>query len=381
MEKKKGFSLLKMLIIVICIFSIIIVNENFKVTKNDPSKDIIKGEALLAKAVSDSDTLLKDDIVLCYPAESPDKLCIRSIQEIITDASGSETYITADSSHYGNADNSITKDKIKAVCTGHPKSKELGAFIRFTKSIAGIALELLLPCIILMMFLIARIVSSRNKVEEEEENYDFYEYDDDEGQSEAKKPSHAKPENPLFENFQEIQPSGELERKKMSIMENFSQKKVNPDSPYQKEKERTMQFKAQRSAESTFAARNVGSASSTAPTADALREEMLRKTAEAERTGNYNIKGTGGSTKSASSASDITGVLPKAQLAEMSRADIPKTTPLRSQSAQPAAPRKSSSPDISDIIKRSENSTRKKSADDMSVDDLLKLIEDEKKRL
>ncbi len=164
-------------------------------------------------------------------------------------------------------------------------------------------------------------------------------------------------------------------------MENFSQKKVNPDSPYQKEKERTMQFKAQRSAESTFAARNVGSASSTAPTADALREEMLRKTAEAERTGNYNIKGTGGSTKSASSASDITGVLPKAQLAEMSRADIPKTTPLRSQSAQPAAPRKSSSPDISDIIKRSENSTRKKSADDMSVDDLLKLIEDEKKRL
>lgn len=405
MEKKKGFSLLKMLIIVICIFSIIIslavniafsagktpnifgnyiyiVNENFKVTKNDPSKDIIKGEALLAKAISDSDTLLKDDIVLCYPAESPDKLCIRSIQEIITDASGSETYITADSSHYGNADNSITKDKIKAVCTGHPKSKELGAFIRFTKSIAGIALELLLPCIILMMFLIARIVSSRNKVEEEEENYDFYEYDDDEGQPEVKKPSHAKPENPLFENFQEIQPSGELERKKMSIMENFSQKKVNPDSPYQKEKERTMQFKAQRSAESTFAARNVGSASSTAPTADALREEMLRKTAEAERTGNYNIKGTGGSTKSASSASDITGVLPKAQLAEMSRADIPKTTPLRSQSAQPAAaPRKSSSPDISDIIKRSENSTRKKSADDMSVDDLLKLIEDEKKRL
>lgn len=404
MEKKNGFSLLKTLIAVICILFIIIslavniafsagktpnifgnyiyiVTENFKVTKNDPSKDIIKGEALLAKAVSDSDTLLKDDIVLCYPAESPDKLCVRSIQEIITAADGAETFITADSSRYGNAENAITRDKIKAVCTGHPKSKELGAFIRFTKSIAGIALELLLPCVILMIFLITRIVSSRSKAEEEEENYDFYEYDD-EDQGEDKKTSHAKPENPLFENFQEIQPSGELERKKMSIMENFSQKKVNPDSPYQKEKERTMQFKAQRSAESTFAARNVGSASSTAPTADALREEMLRKTAEAERTGNYNIKGTGGSTKPAASASDITGILPKAQLAEMSRADIPKTTPLRSQSAQPAAaPKKSSSPDISDIIKRSDNSTRKKSADDMSVDDLLQLIEDEKKRL
>lgn len=405
MEKKKNFSLLKMLITVICILFIIIsltvniafstgktpkifgkyiyiVTEDFKVTRNDPSKDIIKGEALIAKAAADSDTILKDDIVLCYPADSPDKLCVRSIQEVIVGADGAETYITANSALYIDSDNAITRDKIMAICTGHPKSRELGAFVRFTRSVSGILLELLLPCVILMIFLIARIVSSKSKAEEEEEGYDFYEYDEDENRNDSKKPSHVKSDNPLFENFQEIQPSGELERKKMSIVENFSQKKVNPDSPYQKEKERTMQFKAQRSAESTFAAKNVGSASSTAPTADALREEMLRKTAEAERTGNYNIKGTGGSTKSAASASDITGVLPKAQLAEMSRADIPKTTPLRSQSAQPAAvPRKSSSPDISDIIKKSGNSARKKPADDMSVDDLLKLIEDEKKKL
>lgn len=405
MEKKRNFSLLKTLIAVICILFIIIslivniafsagktpdifgnyiyiVTEDFQVTRNDPSKNIIKGEALIAKAVSANDSIVKDDIVLCYPADSPDKLCIRSIQEIILDAEGNETYITAGSTQYSSSENAISKDKIMARCTGHPKSKELGAFLRFTKSVTGILLELFLPCIILMIFLIAKIVSSKSKAEEEEEGYDFYEYDEDESQTGDKKPSHAKPENPLFENFQEIQPSGDLERKKMSIVENFSQKKVNPDSPYQKEKERTMQFKAQRSAESAFAAKNVGSTSSTAPTADALREEMLRKTAEAERTGNYNIKGTGGSTKPAASASDITGVLPKAQLAEMARADIPKTTPLRSQSAQPVnVPKKSSSPDISDIIKKSDNSARKKSAADMSVDELLRLIEDEKKKL
>lgn len=405
MEKKKSFSLLKTLIAVVCILFIIIslavniafsagkspnifgkcihiVEKDFQVTRNDPSKDIKKGEALIAKAVTDSDTLLKDDIILCYPADSPDKLCVRSIQDIIVGEDGSEMYITADSAQFSDAGSSITRDKITAVCTGHPKSKELGAFLRFTKSIPGIALELLLPCVILVIFLITKIVSSRNNADDEGETYDFYEYDEEEKLRDNKKPSHAKPDNPLFENFQEIQPSGELERKKMSIVDNFSQKKVNPDSPYQKEKERTMQFKAQRSAESAFAARNVGAASSTAPTADALREEMLRKTAEAERTGNYNIKGTGGSTKPAASASDITGVLTKSQLAEMSRTDIPKTTPLRSQSAQPAAaPKKSSSPDISDIIKKSDNTTRKKSAADMSVDDLLKLIEDEKKKL
>lgn len=187
----------------------------------------------------------------------------------------------------------------------------------------------------------------------------------------------------------------------MSIAENFSQKKVNPDSPYQKEKERTMQFKAQRagmgnttsfaapgtssSAESAFAARNMGGQSSTAPMADALREEMLRKTAEAERTGTFNIKTTsvtGNPMSPVDAVADNTGILSKSQLAEMSRDDIPKTTPLRSQSAAPsAAPRKSSSPDISDILSKSESLELKKTPSKMSVDDLLKMIEDEKSRL
>ena len=179
----------------------------------------------------------------------------------------------------------------------------------------------------------------------------------------------------------------------MSIAENFSQKEVNHDSPYQKEKERTMQFKAQRgatgtfpavggtgSAESSFAARNIGGQSSTAPTADALREEMLRKTAEAERSGSFSLKSDGAAAP-AEGVPDNTGVLSKSQLVEMSRDEIPRTAPLRSQSAQPAAPRKSSSPDISDIISKSETNERKKSPSNMSVDDLLKLIEDEKKKL
>ena len=146
---------------------------------------------------------------------------------------------------------------------------------------------------LLVIFLIAKIAS--NKGDDDDDEFGFYEYDEKEKERadfESRKNIHDKTANPLFEPSQEIQPSNELERKKMSIAENFSQKKVNPDSPYQKEKERTMQFKAQRSAESTFAARNLGGSSSTAPTADALREEMLRKTAEAERTGTFNIKTT-----------------------------------------------------------------------------------------
>ena len=37
--------------------------------------------------------------------------------------------------------------------------------------------------------------------------------------------------------------------------------------------------------------------------------------------------------------------------------------------------------DIGDIITKSNNNAKKKSASDMSIDDLLKLIEDEKKKL
>ena len=267
------------------------------------------------------------------------------------------------------------------------ESAELGALIRFASGIKGILLLLVLPCVILVIFLIAKIASSKD---DDDEDFGFYQYDEKEKQkelSESRRNAHDKSGNPLFEPSQEIQPSNELELKKMSIAENFSQKKVNPDSPYQKEKERTMQFKAQRSAESTFAAKNVGGSSSTAPTADALREEMLRKTAEAERTGTFNIKTTSTPQQAAPAEpiTDNTGILSKSQLAEMSRNDVPKTTPLRSQSAPstaaPKPPKKSSTPDISDIIKKSERNARKRSASDMSVDDLLKLIEEEKKKL
>ncbi|MCC8136000.1 MAG: hypothetical protein LIO40_04920 [Ruminococcus sp.] len=252
-----------------------------------------------------------------------------------------------------------------------------------------------------MIYLIAKIASSKDD-KDEEEDYDFYEYDEEEAAEDASRvPSHEKQNGPLFEPSQEIQPSNEFERKKMSIAENFSQKEVDHNSSYQKEKERTMQFKAQRStgpespsanyrarhqssAESSFAARNMGGQSSTAPTADALREEMLRKTAEAERS-NTKTFGTG----SGESASDITGIYSKAQLAEMANADLPKTAPLRTRTTPPVTPsapasaptRKSSSPNIDDIISKSENDSKKKSVSDMSIDDLLKLIEDEKKKL
>ncbi|MCR5599809.1 MAG: hypothetical protein K6G33_03565 [Ruminococcus sp.] len=404
MEKKKGFSILKFVLILICVILIvlsIVVNIAFSGGKtpkilgnyvyivkesDNMGSNVTNGAALVAPDAKDL-SIAKGDIVLAYPANDPDKLHVLSIFDIVTAEDGTEKYITSDASNIGSEE-SIPKEKIAALCTGHMESAELGTLISFASSVKGILVLLVLPCVLLVIFLIAKIASSKD---DDEDDFGFYQYDEKEKQkelSENRKNAHDKTGNPLFEPSQEIQPSNELERKKMSIAENFSQKKVNPDSPYQKEKERTMQFKAQRSAESTFAAKNVGSSSSTAPTADALREEMLRKTAEAERTGTFNIKTTSTPQQPAAPAEPIpdnTGILSKSQLAEMSRNDVPKTTPLRSQSAPstaaPKPPKKSSTPDISDIINKTERNERKKKAADMSVDDLLKLIEEEKKKL
>ena len=111
----------------------------------------------------------------------------------------------------------------------------------------------------------------------------------------------------------------------------------------------------------------MGGQSSTAPTADALREEMLRRTAESER--------NSVSTPADKDDNDNTVII--------STADVSRTEPLKihtSTAARSYTPKKSSSPDIDDIIKKSSPS-KSKSISAMSVDDLLKVIEEEKKKL
>lgn len=370
MEKKKGFSLLKFLIVLICLVLIafsVAVNVLFKggatpkildnyiyiVKESDNISTWLDTGAAVIAPDAKNISIAKGDIVLCHPADAPDQLLPRCIYNIEIDDGGISTFTTSDAAQIPS-EQTITKDKIVAVCTGHTISAELGKAISFVQTMPGLVSLLIIPCILLLILLIAKIISS--KADDEivpDEDYDFYEYDGDDKKKKnaPKQPaSHEKtPTAPLFEPSQEIQPSDDLERKKMSIAENFSQKKVNPNSPYQKEKERTMQFKAQMAAKQDNA-----TATSPAPTADTLRDEILKK----------NEKGNTGS------------------FGAIKPLDRPVQQPVEAKPAEaPAQPKKSSSPDISDIIKKSENSARKKKADDMDVDELIRLIEDEKKKL
>ena len=411
MEKKKGFSLFKALIVIICIVAILAAvaanvffaknkvpkfgdNYIFIVHEPNPMPDYVDtGSALMAKS-ADNISITTGDIVLCYPADAPDTLSLRSINAIVNAEDGSEMYFTRDSLHEDNSE-SIAKDKIAAVCTGYPESPELGALVTFAMSMKGIIAMLLVPCVLLVIMLIVKFAAGKDIDESE---FDFYEYDED--PSAEKKTA----TGPLFDPNADTHFSDDLERKKQSIADNFSQKKVNPESPYQKEKERTMQFKAQQldpnntstigqyappvqtnSAEADFAARNMASQSSTAPTADALREEMLRKTSEAERTGTFTIKTTNAIAPQSTGeyASDITGVISKAQVEQMSREEAPAraAAPQPAKPAPAPAPKKSSTPDISDILKKTDTEKKRSASSAMSVDDLIAMIENEKNKL
>lgn len=402
MQKKKRFSVLKLLIVIICITSVIIsLAANILFSKNNVpcifgrviyvvdennsmEGDITTGAALIAKEATDI-SIVTGDIVICYPADNPGSLCLRSINYTVEAEDGTTKYFTRDSFHEDQTD-SITKDKIVAVCTGYPESYRLGRFINFAISVNGILILLVAASVILVIFIIASIVGSHSAKDEDEEENNIYNYDGDDSKKKKRRKN-----APLYDANTDVPNNPELERKKMSIADNFSQKQVNPDSPYQKEreKERTMQFKAQRGNAPT--ASNNGNtmsfkktvSQSPASTADTLREEMLRKTAEAEKTGVYNIKG--GSLSD--SVSDDTGILSKSEVEQLSRretsvnevkniANVKKTPP-----PKPSSVPSGSSPDISDIIKKTETERRKKSPTDMSVDDLLRMIENEKKKL
>ena len=396
--KKKRFSVLKCFISIICVLFIVvsvgvnlIYSQNktpcfmgryfYIVTERDTNgiSDVTAGAAIIARDAANI-SIAQKDLVLCYPASDPENLRLCGIYNVVQSDDGTEKYQVYYDGHEDNTD-LITKDKISAICTGYPESAELGSFITFTRSIPGIVAELIIPCIILLVFFISRIASKNE--DEEEEIPDFT----PQQKNPPKKKSSPSTTAPLFEPTHESQASDELERKKMSIAENFSQKKVNPNSPYQKEKERTMQFKASRPENAKPAGRV-----SPAPSADSIREDLRRKNdyegshvKKTERTPAPEIPEKTVSAPVKTEVNDDTGIIPTAQIAEMSK--NPEST--RSSIAEikanvnkaSSASKYSSSPDISDIISKSESNKRKRNASEMSVDDLLRIIEEEKKKL
>ena len=172
--------------------------------------------------------------VLCYLADG--NMAMRVIYNIETnEEDGTELYYPGTALEQGT-DLTIGRSNIFAICTW--ASKELYTVIQFATSVTGLMALLVVPCIILIIMLLVKIARS-SRDEDEDDEYELDEEEDDE----PVRPSKRSTQAPLFDPDADLETSS-YGRKKASIQENFSEKPVNENSPYQKAvQERTMKFK------------------------------------------------------------------------------------------------------------------------------------------
>lgn len=216
-------------------------------TEDDDSVSIHQYTAVIADEYDESDPIAKNNAVLCVLADDDtstdidsDRIAVRRIYNIEQDDSGVILYYptTMVSSEIGT-EPSITVDNILGKCTY--ESSELYSYITFSTGVAGILLLLVLPCVILVIMLITAIVRANGRTDDDEyafeENYDevysedsYDDYNEELGST------------PLY-RAGETNTNSNLSDRRSSVADNFAQKPVNMNSPYQKA--RTMQFKAQ----------------------------------------------------------------------------------------------------------------------------------------
>lgn len=238
---------------------------------DDDSASIHADTVVFAKAYNGTDPLSVNNAVLCVlapddssPMEDKDSdgYAIRRILRIEPNEETGELlyYPTTMQTDRIGTEPAITGSSIIGLCEFEHEG--LYSYITFVRTLPGIILLLALPCVLLIIMIIAKIARSKSRRLDEdayafEESYDevpgedMYDedymddddngYDEDEGDYEEEENDYvSEPTAPLY--TPDISNTSTLDRKRVSIAQNFTPKAVNPNSPYQKA--RTMQFKA-----------------------------------------------------------------------------------------------------------------------------------------
>ena len=223
------------------------------VDSESAAASIHKHTAVIATAYQESDPIAKNNAVLCVLAPDDtstdidsDRVAVRRIYNIEQDETGVlKYYPTTMKTNDVGTEPPITVDRILGKCAY--ESGELYSYVTFATGVPGILTLLVLPSVILVIMLIVAIARANGKHDDEytfEENYDEVysedSYDDDDS---AYDDEELGGRSPLFRPSENTAQSRSFEQKRSSIAENFERKQVNPNSPYQKA--RTMQFKAQ----------------------------------------------------------------------------------------------------------------------------------------
>ena len=180
--------------------------------------EIEKGSAVIAS--EDGITVLTEGNVILF--KNGGREDVMRIKEVVHNTDSTVYRAALDSSPESTVD--VSKENVIAKCT--TESHNLGAVIRFLKSIPGILIGMILPCIIILAFLIFKIISIR-KADGDEDTYQEDEEEDGSGgefEGFNGKPVKSRSTSPLFNPEEDINPGDDFERKKSSIAQNFGRK-------------------------------------------------------------------------------------------------------------------------------------------------------------
>ncbi len=245
--KKRGNSVFAVLIVIVLILVVVcsvatnIIFSGDKIPQignyylylheaTDMEPDVPEKSFVLSKEI-DASGIVPGNKVLCYLSDGT--LALRVIYQITDNEDGTTSYYPGTAINQGS-ELTIPRENIFAICTW--QSKALYKYITFATEVSGLMLLLVVPCIILIVMLLFKIAKG-SKDELDDDDFLF-----------AEEPQLPKAkrlaDNPLFEPGSAPAPGESFERKKSSISENFEKKPVNENSPYQKAvQERTMKFR------------------------------------------------------------------------------------------------------------------------------------------
>ncbi len=186
----------------------------------DMTPEIDKDSAVIA----DEDgiaVLIEGNVILFKNGKRENVMRIR---EVVHNTDSTVYRVSPDTA----ADNTleVSKDNVIAKCT--TESHNLGVLISFLSSMPGIIIGMLLPCFVILALLIMKIIAIRKSDNEEETSADtdFDDEDDDDDEFKGFNGHQVKPISsaPLFNPESDLNPGEDFERKKSSIAQNFSQK-------------------------------------------------------------------------------------------------------------------------------------------------------------
>lgn len=205
--------------------------------------EISPGTAVISKALTGDTKIKNNTLVLCTLSDG--STGIRVVTDGKKNENGEQVFSPATLNN-GNAktDSAVPINNILGIPSY--QSTTLASVINFVRSIYGVAILLILPCVILVIMLIVSIARSPG-------NSNSYDDDDDYYQEDSSRNSKYDDESNYLDDDDDYDtplytPSDENTsrfKRNRRIADNFRRKEVDDTSPYQQavKRERTMQFK------------------------------------------------------------------------------------------------------------------------------------------